>query len=105
MKEINLKGGHKISVELIKMLILAAGGELLSQTQLKKPTTTDKTRIRIHNVSQLSRTEIDERLSEAPSQESDVPKVSEDPLLVDYHWIFDCIYSQKLKPIRIYLVQ
>ena len=50
-KEIGLKGGKPVSVDLIKMLILATGGELLGQTQLKKPTTIDKTRIRIHNVS------------------------------------------------------
>ena len=31
-KEITLKGGKPVSVELIKMLILAAGGELQGQT-------------------------------------------------------------------------
>ena len=90
------------------MLILATGGELLSLNQLREPDeTNNKTRIRIHHVSEFSRLQIDERLSEASSQESCIPKVStsSDTLLVDYHWVFDCIYSQKLKPLRIYKVE
>ena len=106
-KDIGVKGGKPVSRELLKMLILATGGELLSLNQLREPDETkNKTRIRIHHVSEFSRLQIDERLSEASSQESCIPKVStSDTLLVDYHWVFDCIYSQKLKPLRIYKVE
>ena len=106
-KDISVKGGKPVSRELLKMLILATGGELLSLNQLREPDeTNNKTRIRIHHVSEFSRLQIDERLSEASSQESCIPKVStSDTLLVDYHWVFDCIYSQKLKPLRIYKVE
>ena len=67
-----------------------------------------KQQVRIAPKSDLSRTAIDCKLTEhnskqkSPFDQSSKATVGDETLTVDYHWVIDSIYCQRLLPLTVY---
>jgi hypothetical protein len=93
--------GAPVEVQLLKDLVLQAGGHLISSNI----SNLDSSSIQISKQSILQRSEIDFRLTKSDKpldsrKSKSVCKPSTHN--VDYHWIIDSIYCQSALPLEVY---
>lgn len=106
------KAAPPVEIEFLKDLLIQSGGQLLPSKMPMKDLI-DKCAIVISADARLQRSEIDLKLtqeSQRPSMAQTRERKSKTPdnravTVVDYHWIIDSIYCQRLLPLSVYKIR
>ena len=124
-RAITQKGQAAVQISFLRSLVLRNGGQINNAnttSKLIKLVANEKICIKIAAKSNLSRTDIDCRLTQYSSKQKNIGSnnlcfspfkrkdgedktKAEDVINLDYHWIVDSIYSQDIRPLEVYKLE